>query len=79
MISVDTLEDNKGFAEKEKADFPMLANPDKKVAYEVPGGLELNVRQSMAASLTVRSRSARISMTIAAMPWLTSAIAAPIQ
>ena len=33
MISVDTLEDNKGFAEKEKADFPMLANPDKKVAY----------------------------------------------
>ena len=32
MISVDTLEDNKGFAEKEKADFPMLANPDKKVA-----------------------------------------------
>jgi peroxiredoxin Q/BCP len=33
MISVDTLEDNKGFAEKEKADFPMLANPDRKVAY----------------------------------------------
>ena len=32
MISVDTLEDNKGFAEKEKADFPLLANPDKKVA-----------------------------------------------
>jgi peroxiredoxin Q/BCP len=33
MISVDTLEDNKAFAEKEKADFPMLANPDKKVAF----------------------------------------------
>ena len=33
MISVDTLEDNKGFAEKEHADFPMLANPDKKVAF----------------------------------------------
>jgi thioredoxin-dependent peroxiredoxin len=32
MISVDTLEDNKGFALKEHADFPMLANPDKKVA-----------------------------------------------
>ena len=32
MISVDTLEDNKAFAEKEHADFPMLANPDKKVA-----------------------------------------------
>jgi peroxiredoxin Q/BCP len=33
MISVDSLADNKGFAEKEKADFPMLANPDKKVAF----------------------------------------------
>lgn len=33
MISVDSLEDNKGFALKEKADFPMLANPDKKVAF----------------------------------------------
>jgi thioredoxin-dependent peroxiredoxin len=32
MISVDSLEDNKAFAEKEHADFPMLANPDKKVA-----------------------------------------------
>lgn len=33
MISVDTLDDNKAFAEKEHADFPMLANPDKKVAF----------------------------------------------
>ena len=33
MISVDSLEDNKAFAEKEKADFPMFANPDKKVAF----------------------------------------------
>jgi peroxiredoxin Q/BCP len=32
MISVDTLEDNKAFALKEHADFPMLANPDKTVA-----------------------------------------------
>ena len=32
MISVDSLEDNKAFAEKEHADFPLLANPDKKVA-----------------------------------------------
>jgi peroxiredoxin Q/BCP len=32
MISVDTLADNKAFAEKEHADFPMLADPDKKVA-----------------------------------------------
>jgi thioredoxin-dependent peroxiredoxin len=33
MASVDTLEDNKAFAEKEHADFPLLANPDKKVAF----------------------------------------------
>lgn len=33
MISVDTLEENKAFAEKEHADFPMLANPDKKTAF----------------------------------------------
>ena len=32
MISVDTLDENKAFAAKEHADFPMLANPDKKVA-----------------------------------------------
>jgi peroxiredoxin Q/BCP len=32
MVSVDTLDDNKAFAAKEQADFPMLANPDKKVA-----------------------------------------------
>ena len=32
MISVDTPEDNKAFAEKEHADFPMLSNPDKQVA-----------------------------------------------
>ena len=33
MISVDSLEDNKAFALKEHADFPMLSNPDKKVAF----------------------------------------------
>ncbi len=32
MVSVDTLEQNKAFAEKETADFPLLADPDKKVA-----------------------------------------------
>jgi thioredoxin-dependent peroxiredoxin len=32
MVSVDTPEDNKAFAEKEHADFPILANPDKTVA-----------------------------------------------
>ncbi len=32
MISVDSLADNKAFAEKEHADFPLLANPDKKLA-----------------------------------------------
>ena len=33
MVSVDTLDDNKAFAAKEHADFPILANPDKKVAF----------------------------------------------
>jgi thioredoxin-dependent peroxiredoxin len=32
MVSVDTLQDNKAFAEKEHADFPMLADPEKNVA-----------------------------------------------
>ena len=33
MVSVDTPEDNKAFAEKEHADFPILADPSKKVAF----------------------------------------------
>jgi len=32
MASVDSLEDNKGFAEKEKADFPLLSDPTKTTA-----------------------------------------------
>jgi thioredoxin-dependent peroxiredoxin len=32
MASVDTPEKNKAFAEQEKADFPLLSDPDKKVA-----------------------------------------------
>jgi peroxiredoxin Q/BCP len=32
MISVDKPEDNKGFAEKEKADFPILSDPERKTA-----------------------------------------------
>jgi thioredoxin-dependent peroxiredoxin len=32
MVSVDTPEDNKAFAEKEHADFPMLSDPAKTVA-----------------------------------------------
>ena len=32
MASVDTLEDNKAFALKEQADFPLLADPGKRVA-----------------------------------------------
>jgi peroxiredoxin Q/BCP len=32
MISVDTPEENKRFAEQEKADFPMLSDPTKEVA-----------------------------------------------
>jgi thioredoxin-dependent peroxiredoxin len=33
MASVDTPEDNKGFAEKEHADFPILSDPTKKTAF----------------------------------------------
>jgi peroxiredoxin Q/BCP len=32
MVSVDTPEDNKAFAEKEHADFVMLSDPGRKVA-----------------------------------------------
>jgi thioredoxin-dependent peroxiredoxin len=32
MVSVDTPEDNRGFAEKEKADFPILSDPSKDTA-----------------------------------------------
>jgi peroxiredoxin Q/BCP len=32
MISVDKLEDNKGFAQQQHADFPLLADPTKKTA-----------------------------------------------
>src|SRR5688572_25618556 len=32
MASVDAVEDNKGFAEKEKADFPLLSDPSKATA-----------------------------------------------
>jgi len=32
MISVDTLEDNTAFAQKESADFPLLADPTKETA-----------------------------------------------
>jgi peroxiredoxin Q/BCP len=32
MVSVDTPEDNKAFAEKEQADFPILSDPTKETA-----------------------------------------------
>ena len=32
MASVDKPEDNKGFAEKEQADFPILSDPEKTTA-----------------------------------------------
>ena len=32
MASVDPLEDNIGFAQETKADFPLLSDPDKKIA-----------------------------------------------
>jgi peroxiredoxin Q/BCP len=34
MASVDPLADNKGFAEKEKADFPLLSDPSKDTAQQ---------------------------------------------
>ena len=50
MISVDTPEDNKAFAEKEHADFPILSDPGKSVAtaYGVlgtPGAAQPNAPQ----------------------------------
>lgn len=43
MISVDTLEDNTAFAEKEGADFPILADPTKETAnkYQVIGRFDV--------------------------------------
>ena len=32
MVSVDKPEDNKAFAEQEHADFPILSDPEKKIA-----------------------------------------------
>ena len=32
MISIDALDDNKGFAEQQHADFPLLSDPTKKTA-----------------------------------------------
>ena len=32
MVSVDTLDQNKAFAQKESADFPLLADPSKETA-----------------------------------------------
>ncbi len=32
MISVDTLDDNKGFADQQHADFPLLSDPTRKTA-----------------------------------------------
>jgi len=39
MASVDPIDDNKGFAEEQKADFPLLSDPTKKtaLAYNVLG------------------------------------------
>jgi peroxiredoxin Q/BCP len=41
MASVDSLEDNTGFAQKEKADFPLLADPTRETAkaYGVLGSM----------------------------------------
>ena len=46
MISVDTLEDNTAFAEKEDANFPILADPTKETAtkYGVLGRFDVATR-----------------------------------
>ena len=47
MVSVDSPEDNKAFAEKEHADFPILADPSKEVANTygvIPPGRQLASR-----------------------------------
>ena len=47
MASVDSLEDNTKFAQMHEADFPILADPDKKVANAygvIPAGREMAAR-----------------------------------
>ena len=65
MASVDAVEDNKGFAEKEKADFPLLSDPTKATAtaYGVlsPGGLRAAVDVSTSARTARFSASTRRS------------------
>jgi peroxiredoxin Q/BCP len=49
MVSVDTPADNKGFAEKEHADFPILSDPSKQVATAygvIPEGRQLASRHT---------------------------------
>ena len=49
MASVDTPEDNKGFAEKEKADFPILSDPGKQIATAygvIPEGRQFAARHT---------------------------------
>ena len=56
MASVDSIEDNKGFAEKEKADFPLLSDPTKATAtaYGV-----LDPRDSRGAGRSTSARTGR--------------------
>lgn len=47
MASVDTLEDNTKFAQMHEADFPILADPDKRVATAygvIPAGRQTAAR-----------------------------------
>ena len=47
MASVDTLEDNTKFAQMHEADFPILADPDKKAATAygvIPEGRQVPAR-----------------------------------
>ena len=47
MASVDPLEDNKGFAEKEKADFPLLSDPTKETAKRLRRAQRERLRQPL--------------------------------
>ena len=50
MASVDTPEENEGFAQKEGADFPILSDPSKQVATAygvIPEGKQVAARHTI--------------------------------
>ena len=59
MASVDAVEDNKGFAEKEKADFPLLSDPTKATATAY--GVLAQPQGSRGGGRSTSARTARFS------------------